>query len=152
MIERDESLVTSTKEFIRNIYRKVKEQHNFSIKVNKGNKLILQVKGCREYLDGNYQLLQYERVRLCLRKNAVMKLILTQIPINYQSKFPLLFKPSAQSNDNFKLQRHIDIAALNNFYPQFWFSPVPNFKRQLELQKTKSSTQKTLLPNLTQKL
>jgi len=56
-IDRKESLVTSTKEFIRNIYRRVKQLHNFSIKVADGYKLILKVHGYREYLDGNYQLL-----------------------------------------------------------------------------------------------
>lgn len=54
IVERKESLVTSTKEFIRNIYRLVKKDFNFSIKVNEGWKLILMVRGCREYLDGNY--------------------------------------------------------------------------------------------------
>lgn len=77
LVDRSESLVTSTKEFIRNIYRRVKQLHNFSIKVTPGYKLILKVHGYREYLDGNYQLLQYERVRLCLRKKKKMRLILT---------------------------------------------------------------------------
>lgn len=110
-IKHSESLVTSTKEFIRNIYRKVKEEKQVTINVRKDWKLILKVDGCREYLEGNYQLLQYERVRLCLRANKPMKLILTQIPINYYSKFPPLFKPNAQSqssDDKVLLSSHLD--------------------------------------------
>lgn len=130
IVHHSESLVTSTKEFIRNIFRIVKERLNFSIVINPGNKLILKVHGCREYLDGNYQLLQYERVRLCLRKKSVMKLILTQIPIDYQSKFPPLFKPSANSKDVFSLTPHIDPNDLTNYYPYFWHSPVPQLQQK----------------------
>ena len=38
-------------------------------------------------------MLQYERVRACLRKNEAMKLILTEIPMNYRDKkFPPIFR------------------------------------------------------------
>ena len=55
--------------------------------------MILKADGYREYFEGNYQLLQYERVRTCLRKNEPMKLIVTEIPKNYRDKrFPPIFK------------------------------------------------------------
>lgn len=62
--------MTSTNEFIKNILREVHQQRKgLKIKVEKDHKLILKVDGCHEFLEGNYQLLQYERVRYCLRKN-----------------------------------------------------------------------------------
>ena len=88
-----ESLVTSTKEFIKNILRKVYEKYKMKIKVKGSCNLILKADGYREYFEGNYQLLQYERVRTCLRKNEPMKLILTEIPKNYRDRrFPPIFK------------------------------------------------------------
>jgi len=78
-IKLTESLVTSTSEFIQNILREVYYKRNKArIVVKPGHNLILKANGFREYFEGNYQLLQYERVRLCLRKkDSVMKLILT---------------------------------------------------------------------------
>ena len=88
-----ESLVTSTKEFIKNILRKVYEKYKVKIKAKTKYNLILKADGYREYFEGNYQLLQYERVRTCLRKNEPMKLILTEIPKNYRDRrFPPIFK------------------------------------------------------------
>lgn len=89
-----ESLVTSTKEFIKNILRKVYEKYKVKIKPRSNNhNLILKADGYREYFEGNYQLLQYERVRACLRKNEPMKLILTEIPKNYRDRrFPPIFR------------------------------------------------------------
>lgn len=88
-----ESLVTSTKEFIKNILRRVYEKYKIKIKPRPSYNLILKADGYREYFEGNYQLLQYERVRTCLRKNETMKLILTEIPKNYRDKrFPPIFK------------------------------------------------------------
>jgi len=53
-----ESLVTSTKEFIKNILRKVYEKFNKTkIKVKPHHNLILKADGYREYFEGNYQLL-----------------------------------------------------------------------------------------------
>lgn len=93
MIRFKESLVTSTKEFIKNILRKVYEKYKVKIKAKPNYDLILKADGYREYFEGNYQLLQYERVRLCLRKNEPMKLILTEIPKNYRDKkFPPIFR------------------------------------------------------------
>ena len=92
-VEFNESLVTSTKEFIKNILRKVYETYKVKIKAKPNFNLILKADGYREYFEGNYQLLQYERVRTCLRKNVTMRLILTEIPKNYRDKrFPPLFK------------------------------------------------------------
>lgn len=88
-----ESLVTSTKEFTKNIIRKVYEKYKVKLKPKIANNLILKADGYREYFEGNYQLLQYERVRTCLRKNEAMKLILTEIPKNYRDKrFPPIFR------------------------------------------------------------
>ena len=65
----------------------------FKIKPRPHHQLILKADGYREYFEGNYQLLQYERVRACLRKNELMKLILTEIPVNYRDKrFPPIFR------------------------------------------------------------
>ena len=50
-----ESLVTSTKEFIKNILRKVYEQYKVKIKPkNHHYNLILKADGYREYFEGNY--------------------------------------------------------------------------------------------------
>ncbi|CDW85366.1 phosphatidylinositol 3-and 4-kinase family protein [Stylonychia lemnae] len=89
----NESLVNSTKEFIKNILRQVYGRYGFKIKPKPNYNLILKADGYREYFEGNYQLLQYERVRTCLRKNEKMKLLLTEIPNNYRDrKFPPIFK------------------------------------------------------------
>ena len=130
-----ESLVTSTKEFIKNILRKVYERYKVKIIPSRKNNLILKADGYREYFEGNYQLLQYERVRTCLRKNEPMKLILTEIPRVYRDRrFPPIFKsrvevppvdaegsgPADPGNFNFKL--------LKGSSPYFWYPPVPNVK------------------------
>ena len=52
-----ESLVTSTKEFIKNILRRVYERYKVKIKPRPGYNLILKADGFREYFEGNYQLL-----------------------------------------------------------------------------------------------
>ena len=50
-----ESLVTSTKEFIKNILRKVYEVYKVKIKPRSNNhNLILKADGYREYFEGNY--------------------------------------------------------------------------------------------------
>ena len=87
-----EQLVTSTSEFIQNIRRAVFKKIKVPIQPKPAHDLILKTSGSREYFEGNYQLLQYERVRICLRKKTKLKLILTQIPKNYRSKFPPLYK------------------------------------------------------------
>lgn len=53
---------------MKNIHRKIIEKYNKVIESRKGYNLIIKVDGQREYFEGNYQLLQYERVRICLRK------------------------------------------------------------------------------------
>ena len=90
-----ESLVTSTQEFIKNIIRDTFKKYNKTkLKPNNDDHILtLKVDGFREYLHGNYQLLQYERVRNCLRKKLPLKLILTEIKIDSRDKyFPPLFK------------------------------------------------------------
>ena len=52
-----ESLVTSTKEFIKNILRKVYEKYKLKIQPKHNHNLILKADGYREYFEGNYQLL-----------------------------------------------------------------------------------------------
>ena len=86
-----EELVTSTSEFIENIRRKAEKHVN--IRAEEGHVLILRTAGFREYFEGNYQLLQYERVRLALRKKTRMMLELTQIRKDYRAatKFPPLY-------------------------------------------------------------
>jgi hypothetical protein len=77
-IQIEEQLVTSTSEFIRNIERKIKNTMGRKPSVkDQDHELILKTKGEREYFEGNFQLLQYEKVRTCLRKKTDMKLILT---------------------------------------------------------------------------
>ena len=92
--EKQESLVTSTKEFIRNIIRHIFHCYNkCRINPKPNHILTLQVAGYREYLLGNYQLLHYERVRICLRKGWPLKLVLTEINLDFRDKcFPPLFK------------------------------------------------------------
>ena len=93
-----EELVTSTSEFIQNIRREAFKQlkdlgeETAVIKARDQHDLILRTAGLREYFEGNYQLLQYERVRLALRKKTEMQLELTEIPRDYRSKFPPLYK------------------------------------------------------------
>mmetsp|Transcript_28355 Transcript_28355/g.27298 ORF Transcript_28355/g.27298 Transcript_28355/m.27298 type:complete len:127 (-) Transcript_28355:1591-1971(-) len=95
IIKFKESLVTSTKEFLKNILRKIYERYGVKLKAKQNNNLTMKADGYREYFVGNYQLLQYERVRTCLRKNEPMKLILTEIPKNYRDRrFPPIFKSS----------------------------------------------------------
>lgn len=85
--------MTSTREFIKNIIKNVDKHGKGLFKTRPGFNLTLQTEGCREYFDGNFQLLQYERVRQCLRKKTKMKLVLTQIPKNYNlTKFPPLYR------------------------------------------------------------
>jgi len=149
-----ESLVTSTKEFIKNILRKVYERYKVKIIPSRKNNLILKADGYREYFEGNYQLLQYERVRTCLRRNEPMKLILTEIPRVYRDRrFPPIFKsrvevpcvdaegsgPADPGNFNFKLMKGSS--------PYFWYPPVPNVKtlydRMEKAQKLKTATVNT---------
>ena len=61
----EESLVTSTKEFIDNIRRHVYKKYNRTrLRAEKPDHMLtLKVVGFREYLLGDYQLLHYERVR-----------------------------------------------------------------------------------------
>lgn len=89
-----ESLVISTKELVKNILRYLYDtKRKTKIQVKKNHILTLKVDGYREYLMGNYQLLQYERVRLCLKKLIPLKLILTEIDLNFRDKhFPTLYK------------------------------------------------------------
>lgn len=94
--EKDElSLVISTGEFINDIIREVfMKFKRFKLQPrNSEFKLALKVDGFREYFYGNYQLLQYERVRWCLRKKQKLKLILTEIRTDSKDPFfPPLFK------------------------------------------------------------
>jgi phosphatidylinositol-4,5-bisphosphate 3-kinase len=92
---KEESLVTSTQEFIKNILRWIyKNFRKTRISAADGNELTLKVDGNREYLMGNYQLLQYERVRQCLKETKpTLKLILTEIKTDHSDVFfPPLFK------------------------------------------------------------
>ncbi len=59
-----------------------------------------------------------------------MNLILTQIPKDYHSQFPPVFKPSAQATSNeFFISPHVDTKfSLSDYYPYFWYSPVPQLK------------------------
>lgn len=54
VIKFKESLVTSTKEFIKNILRKVYEKYKFKIKPKPHYNLILKADGYREFFEGNY--------------------------------------------------------------------------------------------------
>lgn len=49
-----ESLVNSTKEFIKNILRKVYGKFKFKIRPKTNHSLILKADGYREYFEGNY--------------------------------------------------------------------------------------------------
>lgn len=61
-----------------------------------------------------------------MRKKKPMKLILTQIPKDYMTKFPPLFKPSPlAAGDTFMISSHVDFSDVTNYYPYFWYSPVP---------------------------
>ena len=72
------------------MYKKFSE---FKIKKREGYDLTLKVDGYREYLSGNHQLLDYERVRYCLQKSEDLRLILTEVVSNNRDKyFPPLFK------------------------------------------------------------
>lgn len=65
LIEIKESLVTSSKETVKNVLHAVKKQFKVIIKPKNENfMLILKVDGYREFFKGNYQLLAYERVRI----------------------------------------------------------------------------------------
>ena len=101
-----EELVTSTSEFIQNIRREafkklahIDQQEKRVIKAKPGHDLILRTAGYREYFEGNYQLLQYERVRVALRKKSKIELELTEIPKDYRSKFPPLYKHINRNQD-----------------------------------------------------
>ena len=84
--------------------------------------LILKVDGYREYFKGNYQLLAYERVRLCLRsKKNKLNLILTEIPkVHIDKHFPPLFR--MEENEPF------DFRNLNSS-PFFWYPPLGDMKK-----------------------
>jgi len=143
-----ESLVTSTKEFIKNILRKVYERYKVKLMPARKNNLILKADGYREYFEGNYQLLQYERVRTCLRKNEPMKLILTEIPKAYRDRrFPPLFKskvdvpPVDQDGSGIADPGPFNFNILKGSSPYFWYPPVPNvrtlYDRMEKAQKSK---------------
>ena len=88
---------------------------------------------------------------MALRKKTDLKLVLTQIPKDYRSKFPPLYKQISRGG-NAQLQAHQgepspaqtpsqaaqasnDTLSLKEFLespPYFWYSPVPNLK---EMQK-----------------
>ena len=94
-----ESLVTSSKETIKNVLREVYKKFRTALGA-KSEKfaLILKVRGYNEYFKGNHQLLAYERVRICLRKKRDLDLILTEIPKDTNKHFPPLFKlPESQN-------------------------------------------------------
>jgi phosphatidylinositol-4,5-bisphosphate 3-kinase catalytic subunit alpha/beta/delta len=88
--------------------------------------LILKVDGYREYFKGNYQLLAYERVRLCLRgKKDYLNLILTEIPkVHVDKNFPPLFK--FEDNEPFNFQN------IRYSSPYFWYPPVGGLDKLVE--------------------
>lgn len=80
--------------------------------------LCLKVKGFKEYLKGNQQLLNYDRVRICLWKKKNVELILVDIPLFRDDKyFPPIFNidPSKEFKDYF--------ANVANSSPYFWHPP-----------------------------
>lgn len=87
--------------------------------------LILKVDGFREFFKGNYQLLAYERVRLCLRsKKDKLNLILTEIPKLHVKDFP----PLKKLDDGEKF--YFDDLVYSS--PYFWYPPVPGLDKIVE--------------------
>ena len=127
-IEITESLVTSSKETVKNVLYAVKKRYGVDIRPQSEDwMLILKVDGYREFFKGNYQLLAYERVRICLRKKKErLNLILTEIPkIHVDKNFPPLFHTEEGQKFDF-----------NNIHmssPYFWYPPLSNMKKQIKL-------------------
>lgn len=114
-----ESLVTSSKETIKNVLREIYKRYQITITPNSDRyALILKVNGYKEFFKGNQQLLAYERVRICLRKKKDLHLILTEIPKVHSDKyFPPIFKMG--ENENFQDQW----SKIQNGSPYFWYMP-----------------------------
>ena len=80
--------------------------------------LCLKVKGYWEYFKGNQQLLNYDRVWICLRKKWDVELILVDIPLLWDDKyFPPIFNldPEKEFKDFF--------GNVANSSPYFWYPP-----------------------------
>jgi hypothetical protein len=119
--------VTSSKETIKNLMNEVNKKFGAILQPKSPDSmLILKVDGYREYFKGNYQLLAYERVRICLRtKKEKLNLILTEIPtIHVDKNFPPLFKLAENE--------HVDYEAIKFSSPYFWYPPVPNLNKIIE--------------------
>ncbi|CAI2363985.1 unnamed protein product [Moneuplotes crassus] len=126
-VEIKESLVTSSKETIKNVLHEIKNKYGVLIEpAGEGSMLILKVDGFREYFKGNYQLLAYERVRLCLRgKKDKLDLILTEIPKMHVDKFfPPLFL--------FEEGEKFDFGHIMWSSPYFWYPPVSGLDKIVE--------------------
>lgn len=74
--------------------------------------------GYKEYFKGNIQLLNYERVRICLRKKKNLDLILTEIPENHSDKY---FPPKFDFPPNQSFREQFE--KVRSSSPFFWYSP-----------------------------
>ncbi|KAL4490435.1 hypothetical protein ABPG72_002645 [Tetrahymena utriculariae] len=92
-IEIEAGLVTGADEVIKNILREIFKQAKVKLEPNNpDHQFILQIKGFREYLTGNYPMLSYDRVRINLRGHEHLDVRLTEIPI--KSRKADLFPPT----------------------------------------------------------
>lgn len=114
VIKLKESLVTSFNEVVKNLRRRIYKDYRVKLKPSPDHQFVLKADGYRDYLRGNDSLLAYERVRVALRRNEILKLILTEIPKNTEKqKFPPILKLSPYEK--------IDFAEIAEVSPLFWY-------------------------------
>jgi phosphatidylinositol-4,5-bisphosphate 3-kinase len=83
--------VTSSNEVIKNLLRLLYKEHQIKLTPkSQDNQFVMQVSGFKEFLTGTQPILQFDRVRICLRGMKYLEVILTEVPQrNEQSeRFP----------------------------------------------------------------
>ena len=84
-------LVTSVKQVIKNILRKVMDKFRIRLKHGKNKQFCLKVKGFEDYLYGCNQIMNYHRTRSILRGFTSMQLTLIEIDKQTTNLCPYLF-------------------------------------------------------------
>lgn len=71
-------LVTAADEVLKNILRTIFKDYKVKLNPENDHSFILKMEGYREYLNGHYPMLSYDRVRMNLRAGLPLKVVLTE--------------------------------------------------------------------------
>ncbi|EGR27704.1 phosphatidylinositol- -diphosphate 3-kinase, putative [Ichthyophthirius multifiliis] len=90
----DVGLVTAADEVMKIIIRQIYQEYDIKLTPSPNHTFILKISGYREFLNGHYPMLSYDRVRTHLRADTPMKVLLLEKPNGDQKQ--KLFPPQIE--------------------------------------------------------